>query len=240
MPAIKMKKRLKINGIIIFLVVMAIIFFPDLFLRRPNDNYYEAYIKIFGIAFIIFGQILRASGRGYKSEHSQSGHSLTQGGPYAMVRNPMYLGIFLMGLGMLLTLFNIWTILIFLAIFIWRYIFLIFQEEKKLLAAFPSFYPDYMRKTPRILPSFALILRKDIAGYVPLKVRWLKKEAGPVSVTLFLIFLIDGWQNVRSAGIKMYMKDAVLFVTTIILFALFILYLISRTDSHQKDAANKK
>ena len=235
-----MKSRLKINGIIIALAVIIVAFYPGVFLRSPESDYYNVYAKIFGIAFIIFGQMLRACGRGYKSEHSQSGHSLIQSGPYALVRNPMYLGIFLVGLGIVLALFRPWVILIFLVIFIWRYIFLALQEEKRLLAMFPRDYPGYLQRVPRILPAFTAILRKDISDYLPLKVRWLKKEFGPAVAILFFVFILDGWQGVRNMGLKAYMKDAVLFIATIAIFILLIIYLISRTHNHQKDASSKK
>jgi len=234
-----MKKRLKINGIIIFLAIILLIFFPALFFRSAKESSWNAFTKLFGIALILLGQILRACGRGYKSEHSQSGHSLIQGGPYALVRNPMYLGILFIGLGIVLMLFRLWVIVIFLCVFIWRYTLLIFKEEKKLLAMFPGAYLDYQQKVPRLLPSLAAILQKDIAGYLPLKLSWLKKEIGPITAVLLLVLFIESWMDLKGAGIRACLKDAGLFLATITVFIFLIIYLIRRTNNHQKDASGK-
>jgi len=234
-----MKKRLKINGIIIILAIILLIFFPALFLRSANEPSRDAFAKLFGIAFILMGQILRACGRGYKSEHSQGGHSLILSGPYALVRNPMYLGILFIGLGILLMLFRLWVIIIFLCVFTWRYILLIFEEEKKLLVVFPAAYPDYQKKVPRLLPSFAAILQKDIAEYLPLKLSWLKKETGSITVVLLLVLFMESWMDFKGAGIKACLKDAGLFLATITVFIFLSIYLIRRTNNQQKDASNK-
>ena len=90
-----MKKRLKINGFIMFIAVLLILIFPAIFFRKPGSYLYDSIMEIIGIVLILLGQFLRVSARGYKSEHSNNSRSLIQGGPYALVRNPMYLGILL-------------------------------------------------------------------------------------------------------------------------------------------------
>lgn len=234
-----MKRRLKINGIIIFLAFILLILFPPLFLRSARVTFWGDAAKILGIEFIILGQILRASARGYKSENSGSGHSLIQGGPYALVRNPMYLGILLIGLGIVLALFNWWVIVIFLSIFIWRYIILIFKEEKKLSAMFPGIYKDYQQKVPRLLPSSVAVLQKDMSEYFPLKLPWLKKEFGSILAVLLIVLFLEGWKDVKSDDIRICLKEAILFFTTVILFIFVIIYLIRRTNNPQKDAFSK-
>lgn len=232
-----MKKRLKINGVIIFLAVILLISFPALFFRSAEESPWGAVAKIFGVSLILFGQILRACARGYKSEHSQSGHSLIQGGPYTLVRNPMYLGILFIGLGIVLTLFKWWVIIIFLSIFIWRYILLIFKEEEKLLAMFPREYADYQQKVPRVLPSFKAILQKDIAGYLPLKLVWLKKESGSIIALLFLLLFMEGWVDIKNSGLKVFLGDAILFFSIAVSFIFLTIYLIRCTNNRQKYAS---
>lgn len=237
--SVKMKKRLKINGCIIFLVILCLVFFPAVFLRSAKEAYGNEFAEVFGIAFILLGQILRASSRGYKSAYSQNGYSLIQNGPYILVRNPMYLGILLIGLGSVLALFNWWVVAIFLCIFIWRYLFLIFKEEKKLLAMFPQAYRDYQQRVPRLLPSLAVLLQKDIAEYLPLKLPWLKKETGSMLAVLLCVVFLEGWQDVQREGIKAYPKAAILFLSIIILFIFLLVYLIRRTNNQQKDASSE-
>lgn len=226
-----MKLRLKINGVIIILAFLLLIFFPAVFLRSAKEASWDQAAQIIGIVFILLGQILRASSRGYKSEYSRNGHSLIQGGPYALVRNPMYLGILSIGLGIVLVLFNWWVIIIFLTVFVWRYIFLIFKEEKKLLAMFPAAYQDYQQKVPCLLPSLATVLKKDIAEYLPLKLSWLKNEIGSIIAVLLPVLFVKGWADAKSEGIKIYLREAKLFLIIVTLFIILIICLITRTNN---------
>ncbi|MDD4939296.1 MAG: isoprenylcysteine carboxylmethyltransferase family protein [Candidatus Omnitrophica bacterium] len=234
-----MKMRLKINGILLAASFMLIILFPAVFLRKSSVAPWDASVEMLGMALIIFGQILRASSRGYKSERSLNGHLLISSGPYALVRNPMYLGIFLIGLGIVLMLFNWWVTLVFLCVFIWRYTSLIFKEERKLLLMFPSAYPEYAKKVPRLFPSFASIFKKDIAGILPLKLPWLKKETGPILVILFIVIFLESREDLKTIGIKIYARESLLFLAVITFFVFLSFYLIDRTNSQQKDASNK-
>lgn len=226
-----MKKRLKTNGVIIFFAFILLISFSSVFFRSAKETPWNIVAKIFGMSFILFGQILRACARGYKSENSQEGYSLIQGGPYTLVRNPMYLGIFFIGLGIVIALFKWWVIIIFLSVFIWRYIFLIFKEEEKLLSMFPREYPDYQKRVPRIFPSFKAILQRNITGYLPLKASWLKKEIGSITALLLLLLFMEARVDIKVARLNLFLKDAALFFSTVILFMLLAVYLIRRTNN---------
>ena len=155
----KMKKRLKVNGIIMGCVAIVVAFLPGIFFRNNPPGGLEEYIEILGFSFILLGQIIRVSSRGYKAEHSRESQALIQAGPYQVVRNPMYLGILLIGLGVVLAVFKLWVAVIFLIVFVIRYILLIYKEEKKLLAAFPGAYQQYCKKVPRILPSLSNLIK---------------------------------------------------------------------------------
>jgi protein-S-isoprenylcysteine O-methyltransferase Ste14 len=229
-----MKRRLKINGFIIFLVILCLAFFPTVFLRSAKQAYGNEFAGIFGIAFILLGQILRASSRGYKSEYSGNGRALIQSGPYAMVRNPMYLGILLIGLGIVLMLFKWWVVCIFLLVFILRYLMLIFGEEKKMRALFSKDYQDYCKRVPRILPSITAIIKTDIVECLPLKLAWIKKEIGSILAVLLLVLFLEGWQDVTREGIKVYLKGAILFLSVIILFIFLLIYLIRCTNNPER------
>ena len=63
-----MKRRIKINGFIIFIAVLLTAFFPAIFFRKANNDFFDEIMEILGIAFILLGQILRVSARGFKSE----------------------------------------------------------------------------------------------------------------------------------------------------------------------------
>ncbi|MEI6631739.1 MAG: isoprenylcysteine carboxylmethyltransferase family protein, partial [bacterium] len=197
-----MKKRLEINGIIIVSALILIMIFPALFFRNNKIAYYDEIAEIFGVAFILLGQLFRTSARGYKAEHSRQGESLISSGPYSLVRNPMYLGILLIGLGIVLVLFKWWVAGIFLLIFILRYVLLIFKEEKKLLKIFPEDYLHYQLRVPRLWPSPTTLLQRDIREYLPLKSSWLKKEIGTILAVLLLTLLLESWADIKTEGLR--------------------------------------
>lgn len=225
-----MKKRLKINGVVMFLATLLLVAFPAFFLRKNITGSFDNAAEILGIALILLGQLLRISARGFKSDNSQNGNVLIKGGPYSLVRNPMYLGIFLIGLGVVLMLFQWWVVVIFIAFFTIRYIFLIFQEEKKLQTFFPENYPAYCKDVPRrIFPSINMLLNRDLCEYVPLKIKWIKKEIGSVIAVLFLVLLVESWEDIRHGGIREYLKELTGLLAIILLFMCLAGYLSWRT-----------
>lgn len=234
-----MKRRLKVNGVIIFFAFMLMVIFPDTFLRRHRPYSLNMLTEVLGIALIILGQILRVSSRGFKSEHSANGSLLIQGGPYRAVRNPMYLGILLIGLGIVLMLFKWWAVGIFLLAFILRYLRLIFEEEKKMRALFSADYQDYCRRVPRILPSITTIINTDIVEYLPLKSAWLKKEISSIVPVLLVVFFLVSWRDIKNEGPSAYVKEAVMIIATVILFMGLVIYLNRRTGILGKDVPDK-
>lgn len=234
-----MKRRLKINGFIIFLVVLLIVIFPKMFFRSQRESFLDEFVEIFGVAFILLGQLFRASARGYKSEHSNQGNLLIQDGPYALVRNPMYLGIFLIGLGIVLMLFKWWVAYIFLLIFVIRYVLLIFKEEKKLLALFPKDYPDYQKRVPRLIPSLNAFLQNDMHRFMPLKLSWIKKEIGSILAVLFITLLLESWEDIKHEGMGVYFKETIGMFVVIILFICVVGYLSKKTNNKSGNVSVK-
>ena len=234
-----MKKRLKINGIIMACAALVIVFFPRVFLRVYSGSAWEEVLEALGFGLILLGQIIRVSARGYKAEHSQDSHALIQGGPYQIVRNPMYLGIFLIGLGVVLAVFKWWAAAVFIVIFIIRYIVLIYKEEKKLNVMFPQAYPGYCQKVPRIFPSLSSIARLDITEYLPMKIVWFKKEIGSILTWLLLTLLVESWEDITKEGLGVYLKQSVWIFLTFILFLIFVVLLSRWTTTRDENDAVK-
>jgi protein-S-isoprenylcysteine O-methyltransferase Ste14 len=234
-----MKTRIKINGFIMFCVFLLIVISPGTFFRNENNAAFNAITEVFGISFILLGQILRVSARGFKAENSGNGSALIQGGPYTLVRNPMYLGILLIGFGVVLVLFQWWVIGVFVLVFIIRYLTLIFKEEKKLATAFSQEYADYKKRVPRIFPSMAALFQKDISMYLPLKLVWLKKEIGTILAVLLITLFLGAWKDIRNEGIRLYLNQAIAMLMIIILFMCLIAYLNKQALDKRSYGSNK-
>jgi protein-S-isoprenylcysteine O-methyltransferase Ste14 len=89
--------------------------------------------------------------RAYASGYVKKNRELTQTGPYAHTRNPLYLGSMLMAAGFAVALLS-WPVALVLAVlFALIYIPTIASEERFLRATFPEF-ADYCRRVPRLIP----------------------------------------------------------------------------------------
>jgi len=225
-----MKKRLKINGIIIFCAVLLVACLPRVFFHSKRAGLFEESAQVLGLALVLLGQIIRVSARGYKSENSQNSWALIQSGPYQVARNPMYLGISFIGTGVVLVLFNWWVALIFLAIFLIRYLPLIFTEEKKLSTMFGSEYAQYCKKVPRIFPSLLILSKLDISEYLPLKLGWFKRELNSISPLLFVILVLEAGEKIYRQGINAYLKQAPWLFLTIVVFIALVILLSKKTS----------
>jgi protein-S-isoprenylcysteine O-methyltransferase Ste14 len=219
-----MKKRIKINGVIIFVTIIMLAAFPFKFLRMSHTRL-DGIVEVLGIGLILLGQLLRISSRGLKADYSQEGKALVKTGPYLLVRNPMYLGIVLIGLGVVLALFNWWVILIFAAFFVVIYTRLIFKEEKKLVGIFGEEYLQYQRNVPRLFPGPRALIKSGIVQCLPLKLSWVKKEIGSIFVLLTAVLFIDCLRDIRSKGWEYALSEFTAILSLVILFLIFAFFL---------------
>jgi protein-S-isoprenylcysteine O-methyltransferase Ste14 len=106
-----------------------------------------------GLALVLWGRLVL--GKLYFVSTSRgaelfAGHQLITGGPYALVRHPMYVGILMAGLGGML-LYRTWTFVFFALNFL-GLILRARREEEALAAEFGDHWLDYCRRVPRWVP----------------------------------------------------------------------------------------
>lgn len=89
--------------------------------------------------------------RAYASGYVKKNRELTQTGPYAYTRNPLYLGSILIAAGFAVALLS-WPVAAMLtAMFLIIYVPVIASEERFLRTTFPDF-SEYCRRVPRLIP----------------------------------------------------------------------------------------
>lgn len=99
------------------------------------------------LVLVLPGLWLRAYASGYVNKNQE----LTTTGPYAYVRNPLYLGSILIAAGFAVALMS-WPVALALAVmFIAIYVPVIASEERFLRATFAEF-AGYCRRVPRLIP----------------------------------------------------------------------------------------
>ncbi|MGA3047226.1 MAG: isoprenylcysteine carboxylmethyltransferase family protein [Terracidiphilus sp.] len=92
--------------------------------------------------------------RGYAAGYVRKNRELTQTGPYAYTRNPLYLGSMLIAAGFAVALLSWPVVLVLTAGFAAIYIPVIASEERFLRATFPEF-EVYSRRVPRLIPRLS-------------------------------------------------------------------------------------
>lgn len=103
----------------------------------------------FGLPVAFAGLALRAWAAGHLAKNER----LATGGPYAYVRNPLYLGTLVVAAGLTAASRSAALGGVFLAVFLLVYLPVIQLEEQHLRKLFPE-YGDYARRVPSLLPGF--------------------------------------------------------------------------------------
>ncbi len=116
---------------------------PFLVLARPTAG-----TLAWGGALGILGLALRAWSAGTIHKN----RSLTTSGPYAFIRNPLYLGSFLIGVGLSLAGGSWLWVFAFVAFFAAAYAPTIAAEQARLAELFGARYADYAREVPALVP----------------------------------------------------------------------------------------
>ena len=98
--------------------------------------------------------------RGYAAGYVKKNAELTQTGPYAYTRNPLYLGSMLAAFGFAAASRRWELVVLLAALFLVIYLPVILSEEKYLRANFASFN-DYAARVPRLLPRLTAATKAD-------------------------------------------------------------------------------
>lgn len=102
---------------------------------------------LIGVLVVCLGLVIRALASGQVKKDRE----LTTTGPYAYVRNPLYLGSILLGIGFALAARDLWIFVFLIVYFALIYVPVIQGEQKYLRSQFPT-YADYMQRVPSLVP----------------------------------------------------------------------------------------
>lgn len=122
-----------------------------------------------GFALALLGEATRiwavrhAGGATRTTSGVGAGAALITHGPFAYVRNPLYLGNFLLSLGLCVMswAWMPWMLFLFIALFGWQYWSIISLEEEHLQQRFGAQYTEYLRNVPRFVPRLTPYRKHD-------------------------------------------------------------------------------
>lgn len=115
--------------------------------------------RVLSAILVLIGLFIRALAGGFAGRHTRTEQieapRLATGGPYAFVRNPIYIGSMVLGLGMVGLLANWIALIPYAAVFAVFYFSVIPAEEQFLRRTFGSPYEEYYRNVPRWVPMLS-------------------------------------------------------------------------------------
>jgi len=107
-----------------------------------------------GVLISVVGLVVRA----WASGHLIKDKRLAVSGPYRYSRNPLYVGNFLLGIGIVVGARSWWVLGLFVIYYGLFYPMIIRRERDRMKQLFPEQYEEYRRKVPLFFPS----LRKHL------------------------------------------------------------------------------
>ncbi|MFC1594507.1 methyltransferase family protein [Candidatus Omnitrophota bacterium] len=107
-------------------------------------------VMVFGLPLIICGELIRFWSNGCIVKTKQ----LTTHGPYAYVRNPLYLGTNVMMIGFCIISGNVYASAVVAIAYYIIYKNQIMLEERDLEEIYGATYRKYKKHVPRIIPNF--------------------------------------------------------------------------------------
>ena len=154
---------------------------------RPHDlTDYRDPETIVGLALVLAGVALRSWSAGILHKISL----LTTVGPYSLVRNPLYVGSFMMmvGFGALIDQMEIWLALTPLMVL---FVSTVRSEERMLAYVFGPSWDEYVKSTPRFIPRR---LTATTPGNWKLQ-QWIKnREYEAVSAACLGLVALQAWR----------------------------------------------
>ena len=136
---------------------LAVVALGMLFIRPRALFFPQQFAGTIACLFLVLlGLAGRAWAGGWAGSHTRratiEAPHLVTGGPYAHVRNPIYLASIVLGLGMVGLLGDPWMLVPYVGVFIFLYVSIVPAEEEMLARQFAQEYQRYRENVPRIIP----------------------------------------------------------------------------------------
>jgi protein-S-isoprenylcysteine O-methyltransferase Ste14 len=157
---------------------------------KDNTSFIDYYtvacifISLVGLSVRIYTIGYTPDNTSGRNTSEQVAETLNQTGIYAIVRHPLYVGNYLMWLGIAFAAQNFWFVTAITLLYWLYYERIMYAEEQFLRRKFGKTYMDWVARTPTFIPNFKLFVRPTMPF------RWkkvLKQEKNGLAA-LFIIF----------------------------------------------------
>ena len=181
----------------------------------------------------LLGELIRVLTLGHtppgtsgRNTDEQIADSLNTSGIYSAVRNPLYVGNFLVGVGFSMFIHTWWFTLLVVIYFWWYYERIIFTEEGFLREKYGQAYTDWCDRTPAFFPnifkwskaslpfSLRTVIRKDRETFYIIVAWFAILHAAETYFTTGVVGLPEVWQTIMIVATAAYLVIRILDKTT--------------------------
>jgi protein-S-isoprenylcysteine O-methyltransferase Ste14 len=190
-----------------------------------NKSSFTDYYTLGCILIALVGLAVRIYTVGYSPDNTsgrntsgQVADTLNRTGIYSIVRHPLYIGNFLMWLGIAFIVQNIWFVVVFILLYWIYYERIMYAEEQFLCRKFGAIYTEWAAKTPAIIPNFKQFVKPNI----PFRWKKVLKQEKNGQAALFIIFSMFDFigQSVRKSHDYNYVLYVVCLISIVLYFVL--------------------
>jgi protein-S-isoprenylcysteine O-methyltransferase Ste14 len=177
------------------------------------------------ILITLIGLAVRIYTVGYSSDNTsgrntfgQVADTLNRTGIYSIVRHPLYVGNFLMWLGIAFVVQNIWFVAVFILLYWIYYERIMYAEEQFLCRKFDATFTEWAAKTPAIIPDFRQFVKPD----TPFRWKKVLRQEKNGQAALFIIFALFDFigQLVQKSHNYNYVLYVVCLISVVLYFVL--------------------
>jgi protein-S-isoprenylcysteine O-methyltransferase Ste14 len=177
------------------------------------------YLSLVGFLIRFYTIGTTPKGTSGRNTKKQVADELNSSGIYSILRHPLYLGNFLIWLGISVSTLNLYFIVIMSLLFWLYYERIMFAEERFLERKFGDKYLDWSNKAPAFIPSI-FNFKKSITPFSIITV--LRREYAGVLATVIGFAFIELSRNYFISS-KIMLNDCMLIVLGVTIVVVFIL-----------------
>ncbi len=223
--------------VILFILAVPVIYITNV---SQLSDLTQLVFLVIAVSLSITGFIIRAitigstpagtSGRNTKE--GQVAEQLNTTGIYSIIRHPLYLGNYLMWIGIVIFTYNIYFVIIISLAYWLYYERIMFAEERFLEKKFGQAYLDWSMLAPAFFPAFTKYQKSNMVLSVK---SILRREYSGVLATVFGFSFIDNLRYYFETG-----TFEITRISNIILAITIIVVLILRSLKHYTKVLNEK
>jgi protein-S-isoprenylcysteine O-methyltransferase Ste14 len=180
--------------VLLFLTTIPVVYFTDYEWIEFEDKKRQMWL-IIAAGVSLLGQIIRAIAIGTSNKHTsgrntreQVAEVLNTQGIYSIVRHPLYLGNYLMWIGIVIYVMNPWYVCVVSLLFWLYYERIMFAEERFLEQKFGESYVSWSKQVPAFIPSFKNYKKSPI----PFSFKTiLRREYSGISATIIGFLFVE-------------------------------------------------